>query len=294
MVAVQNTPVRPRPEDFPDYRAYLRAMTSYLKETRPQFSYRYFSRVAGFSSPNFLKLVAEGQRNLTPASIPKFAKGLGLDDRERESFETLVLLTHAPNDLERNRYYQRLRRHERGKSDTRRVESAQFDVYSSWFVLPIRELLLHPDFQEDPRWIAHQLRPRIKPQEVRLALDLLEKVGLVERDETGRLRPADTNISTGPRVRSLAVRNFHRAMMELAADALETVAIDARDITGLTISVTPAQYQDVRARIERFRREILDLTGTPQPGADIYQLSFQLFPLTRKTAAEPPKDKDPP
>ncbi len=286
MVAGQNTHVRPRPEDFPDYRAYLRAMTSYLKETRPQFSYRYFSRVAGFSSPNFLKLVAEGQRNLTPASIPKFAKGLGLDDRERESFETLVLLTHAPNDQERNRYYQRLRRHERGKSDTRRVESAQFDVYSQWFVLPIRELLLHPDFQEDPRWIAGQLRPRIKPQEVKLALELLERVGLAARDEDGRLRPADTNISTGPRVRSLAVRNFHRAMMDLAADALETVPIDARDITGLTISVTPAQYQDVRARIERFRREILDLAGAPQPGADIYQLSFQLFPLTRKSPLE--------
>lgn len=290
MVAVQNTLMRPRPDDFPDYRAYLRAMTSYLKETRPQFSYRYFSRVAGFSSPNFLKLVAEGQRNLTPASIPKFAKGLGLDDREREAFETLVLLTHAPNDLERNRYYQRLRRGERGKSDMRRVESAQFDVYSSWFVLPIRELLLHPDFQEDPRWIASRLRPRIKPQEAKLALELLENVGLVARGADGKLHPTDTNISTGPRVRSLAVRNFHRAMMQLAADALENVPIDARDITGLTLSLTPAQYQDLRARIERFRREILDVAGTPQPGADIHQLSFQLFPLTRRAPDEGRKD----
>ena len=51
-------------------------MISYLKATKPQFSYRYFSRVAGFSSPNFLKLVAEGQRNLSPKSIAKFAKKL--------------------------------------------------------------------------------------------------------------------------------------------------------------------------------------------------------------------------
>ena len=284
MVAVQNTLVlaRPRPDDYSDYRAYLRAMTTYLKDTRPHFSYRYFSRIAGFSSPNFLKLVAEGQRNLTPASIPKFAKGLGLDERERESFETLVLLTHAPNDFERNRYYQRLRKNHRGDSEARRMEAAQFDVYSSWWVLPVRELLLHPDFQPDPRWIASRLRPRIKPQEAKLALELLERIGLIARDEEGRLRPSDTNISTGPRVRSLAVRNFHRAMMTLAAEALETVPIDARDITGLTLSLTPAQYQDVRARVEKFRREILDLVGTPQDGADIYQLSFQLFPLTRR------------
>lgn len=286
MVAVENTRVRPRPEDHSDYRSYLREMVGYLKATRPQFSYRYFSRVAGFSSPNFLKLVAEGQRNLTPASIAKFAKGLGLDDRERDAFENLVLLTYAKSDEERNRYYQRLRQGDRAPNRTQRLEAAQFDVYSHWWVLPTRELLLHPDFQEDPRWIARQLRPRVRPQDAKLALELLERVGLVTRDEAGRLRPSETNISTGPRVRSLAVRNFHRTMMTLAGEALETVPIDARDVTGLTISLTPAKYREVRTRLERFRREILELLGAPEEGAEVYQLSLQLFPLTKKDGPE--------
>ncbi|MFO0728023.1 MAG: TIGR02147 family protein [Myxococcota bacterium] len=274
--------MRPRPQDYPDYRGYLRDMFGYLKATRPQFSYRFFSRLAGFTSPNFLKLVAEGQRNLTPASIPKFAKGLGLDETERDAFETLVLLTHAPNDTERNRYYAKLRKTDRGENEARRVEAAQFDVYSSWYALPIRELLLHPDFVEDPKWIASQLRPKIKPQEAAKALEILERVGLIARDPTGKLRPADTNISTGPRTRSLAVRNFHRAMMSLAADALETVPIDERDVTGLTVSLTPAQYGEVRARIERFRKELLDLIGPPIAESEIHQIGFLLFPLSRK------------
>ena len=84
MVLAENTLMRPRPQDFVDYRAYLREMFDYLKVTRPQFSYRYFSRIAGFTSPNFLKLVADGERNLTPPSIPKFAKGLWLDEHERD------------------------------------------------------------------------------------------------------------------------------------------------------------------------------------------------------------------
>jgi len=261
-------------------------MVTYLKASRPQFSYRYFSRIAGFTSPNFLKLVAEGQRNLTPVSIPKFARGLGLDDRERDAFENLVLLTHAPSDVERNRYYQRLRKADRGQGKTQRVEAAQFDVYSHWWVLPTRELLLHPEFVEDPRWIARQLRPKVRPQDAKYALELLESVGLIARDESGKLRPSDTNISTGPRVRSLAVRNFHRTMMQLATESLETVPIDARDVSGLTVSLTAVQYQDVRARIERFRREILDSIGAPQPDAEVYQVSFQLFPLTKKDDTE--------
>ncbi|MCC7385703.1 MAG: TIGR02147 family protein [Deltaproteobacteria bacterium] len=284
MFAPENTPARPRPEDFPDYRAYLRTMIAYLKETRPQFSYRYFSRIAGFSSPNFLKLVADGARNLTPSSIPKFARGLGLDERERDAFETLVLLTQAETDAERNRYYARLRRAGIHASEARRLEAAQYDAYSSWYVLPIRELLLRPDFVEDPAWIARQLRPRIKPPEAKLALELLERLGLVERDPSGRLKPSDTTISTGPRVRSLAVRNYHRAMLTLAAEALDRVPIDERDASSLTVSLRRAQYEDVRTRIERFRRELLDLIDQSPPSSEseVYQLCFQLFPLTRK------------
>src|SRR5262245_38693845 len=221
----ENTLTRPVPESFNDFRAYLRAMIEYLKATRPQFSYRYFSRLAGFSSPNFLKLVSEGKRNLSPQSIAKFARGLGLDQREQETFETLVLLGQAETDAERNRYYARLRRRAGGGSAAARLEDAQFKVYSLWYALPIREMLLLPDFREDPVWIGRRLRPQVRPSEVKTALLLLEQVGLVVRDENGRLRSQNTKISTGPRVRSLAVRNYHRAMLEVAAGTLDGVAI---------------------------------------------------------------------
>lgn len=262
-------------------------MIEYLKATRPQFSYRYFSRVAGFSSPNFLKLVAEGKRNLSPQSIAKFARGLGLDQREQETFETLVLLGQAETDAERNMYYARLRRRSSGSSAATRLEDAQYKVYSLWYALAIREMIPLPDFREDPVWIGRRLRPQVKPSDVRTALQLLEHVGLVVRDDIGRLRPQNTKISTGPRVRSLAVRNYHRAMLEVAAGTLDGIALEDRDITSLTISLTRSQYEEVRARIERFRRELLDLVDDPRPSdrgeqREVYQVGFQLFPLTRR------------
>jgi uncharacterized protein (TIGR02147 family) len=277
---------RPIPDAFHDYRVYLRAMIDYLKATRAQFSYRYFSRIAGFSSPNFLKLVAEGKRNISPQSIAKFARGLGLDQREQETFETLVLLGQAQTDAERNRYYARLRRRA-STSAAARMEDAQYKVYSLWYALPIREMLLLPDFQEDPNWIARRLRPQVRPTDVRTALQLLEQVGLIVRDETGRLKQHSTKLSTGPRVRSLAVRNYHRAMLETAANTLDGVAQEDRDITSLTVTLTRAQYEEARARIERFRAELLDIvedSRKPEDEGDreVYQVGFQLFPITRK------------
>lgn len=281
----ENTLVRPAPEDFDDYRAYLRAMIAYLKATKRQFSYRYFSRVAGFRSPNFLQLVADGKRNLSTQSIAKFGKGLGLDEREQETFETLVLLGQAETDAERNRYVLRLQRR-RKSAGTGRIEEAQYNVYSEWFVLAIREMLLLPDFVEDPAWIGRRLRPRVAAADVKRGLEMLQQVGLVVRDESGRLRSAATKLSTGPKVRSLAVRNFHRAMLDAASGTLDTVAQDRRDITSLTFVLTPPRYALVRARIEQFRRDLLDLVDDAalEPddvGAEVYHLGFQLFPLTK-------------
>lgn len=284
----ENTIQRPAPESFDDFRAYLRSMISYLKQTNPQFSYRYFSKQAGFSSPNFLKLVAEGKRNLSRRSIPKFSRGLGLDGREAESFETLVLLGQAQTDAERNRHYQELRRRANHEEATTRLEEAQYKVYSMWFALPIREMLLHPDFKEDPVWIGRRLRPPVRASEVEQALRLLEEVGLIVRSEEGRLVPASTRISTGPQVRSLAVRNFHRAMLDLAGRSLERADAGEREITALTVSLSEAQYQEVKRRIDAFRRELFDrideinaIERTHPQARQVYQIGFQLFPLTR-------------
>lgn len=283
-------PRRPRPEEFTDHRSYLQAMIAYLKATRPQFSYRYFSREAGFASPNFLKLVAEGKRGLSVASIGRFARGLGLDEAEREAFETLVLLDQAGSDEERTRYWERLRSAAQS-AGAGRIEAAQYDAYVDWWTLPLWELMHAPDFREEPAWIGQQLHPRVSRSDVRKALRTLETLGLAERGEDGVLRPRERSLSTGPRVRSLAIRNHHRAMLQLAEQSLDTVPVDERDITGLTVSLTAERYDDVRRRIEALRRELLALADADPPSttAEVYQISFLVFPLTRKASAKSEK-----
>jgi uncharacterized protein (TIGR02147 family) len=47
-----------------DYRAFLRDFYEAKKAKSRTFSYRAFSKRAGVASPNYLKLVIEGQRSL--------------------------------------------------------------------------------------------------------------------------------------------------------------------------------------------------------------------------------------
>ena len=69
----QSVSTRPSPRDYDDYRAYLSELIDFLRTSKRGFSFRRFSKRAGYQSPNFLKLVIDGQRNLSDDSIAKFA-----------------------------------------------------------------------------------------------------------------------------------------------------------------------------------------------------------------------------
>lgn len=283
---------RPKPWDYQDYRRYLRDMIVYLKAHQRGFSYRNFARKAGLSSQSFLKLVADGKRNLSLKSIAGFGRALGHNRREQEVFENLVMLGQATNDTDRNLYYRRLRKFA-GLSDAQQMTQAQYEVYSRWYVIPIRELMLRDDFSEDGEWIAQQLDPPIRPSEATKALELLEDVGLIERDSKGRLRPVTVKLTSTPGpVGPLAARNYHRSMLELAAQSLDRVAVDERNISSLTVNLTAEQYDQVVQRVEEFRRELLDaiedgeLRSDPSAAKAVYLFSLSLFPLSRRKESE--------
>jgi len=277
-------PARPPIQEYRDYRAYLRAQIRYLKATRPTFSYRNFSRRAGFSSPNFLKQVAEGQRNLSEASIPKFARGLGLDDHEHEVFEALVGLDQAKSDEARRRHYRRLRRLT-AREEVGRLEADQYDAYSRWHTLVVRELVGLGDGATDVASLARRVFPRVRPPQVRRALALLERLRLLVRDDDGHLRLSLPKLRTQPMVQSLAVRNFHRAMLDLAARALDSLPTAERNVTSLTIPLDAAKYQRACELIAELRAELLDLSeeGSKAEGHEVFQAVFSLFPVTRRS-----------
>jgi len=279
----QNTLERPDIRQYTDYRAFLRDLIPFLKATDAEFSYRTFSRRAGFSSPNYLKLVAEGQRNLAPASIEKFSRGLGLDRRERRVFRLLVLLDGAQNDRERNDHYLGLL--ELVTDDpSARLRSQQFDVYRDWYPLVIREMVALPDFRPDPQWIAQRLRPRITTAQARRALTQLYELGFLTEDEDGNVAAADRRISTGPEVHSLAVRNYHRAHLGLATDALDGVELDARNVTAVTVKLSGSAYDEAVRAIAELRRRLLELAEEPQvddDSAEIHHVITALFPVTQ-------------
>jgi uncharacterized protein (TIGR02147 family) len=266
--------------DFLDYRAYLRAHYEAAKRTQRSFSFRSFSKLAGLRSPNFLKLVIEGERNLGADSVPRFCTALGLEAPEADFFSDLVAFNQATSLADKNRAFERISASRRFRA-ARRIDGDLFAYLSHWYNPAIRELAGRADFSEDPRWIASQVRPRISPTEAAEAMRLLLSMGLLVRDaNSGRILRGEPTLTTEHEVRSLGAAAFHRQMIERAGESLETVPAALRDLAALTVCISPETAARVKERIHQFREALTELCDSDTAGAVVYQMNIQWFPLS--------------
>ena len=123
-----------------DYRSCLSDIYLWHKENTRGFSYRKMSSMLGFSSPNFLKLVIDGKRNISKESLKKITEGIGLNKVESEYFSYLVFFTQANDTVEKN-YYFALITSLRSKSFIKGITPEQYEYLSNWYHPVVRELV---------------------------------------------------------------------------------------------------------------------------------------------------------
>jgi uncharacterized protein (TIGR02147 family) len=264
-----------------DYRAFLQDFYARKKANDRGFSHRAFSKRAGLRSTNYLHLVMQGKRNLSPEMAVCFARGCGLEGVEAAYFCELVLFTQAGTADERNHAYDRLIRHRQFRS-VHQLDVAQAAYHSTWYMPAIRELAAREDFRDDPVWIARTLEPAISSSEARSALATLLELGLLVRGEGGQIGQSEELVTTGPGPLGHHVVNYHRAMLARASDAIDRIPREEREISSVTLCVSQATLLALKTRIREFRRELLQLAELEGEPERVVQINFQLFPLSKK------------
>lgn len=270
---------KPNIYQYLDYRVFLRDLYTYKKGTTPVFSYRFFSRMAGFRSSNFLKLVAEGERNLSYEAIQKFAKGLKLAKAEAQFFEVLVLFNQAKSIEEKNRHYEKITQF-KNYNTAKPLEISQYAYFSNWYFIALRELVTLKNFREDPKWINHKLKTRFHPEEIKKAIQILLDLKLLYRDEKKRLCQTIEQITITQEMGMLAISNFYREMLQKANAAIEEANPEYRDISALTIAISKEEMMRIRERLTQFRREVHAIASGSKNREAVYQLNLQFFNLS--------------
>lgn len=268
---------------YSDFRLFLKDHYAFHKQHTRGYSFRAFSKAAGFSSPNFIKLVMMGEKNLTEESAAQLGRGMALDANAADYFQDLVRFGQA-KDVEAKRLA--LERIEQARRRQSIGELGENDAayLREWYLPVLRELTALPDFQEDAAWIAKRLSFPVPPKEIRSGLEYLEARGFLQRDGDDRLLRKERVLASGdlsgkPALEAMA-RHYHVQMAELAKQAVFQWPKEKRSVSNTTLSLSRVGYELALKRMEALRTELLDLAARETGVAELHQLNMILFPLT--------------
>ena len=279
--------------NYQDYRKFLADYYEEKKASSSSFSYQNFSRKAGFTSKSFVFNVINGRKNLSRASVAKMCGALALSKTEAAYFENLVYFNQAHNFTERKFYYEKLNAIPPATSmasDARKLRKDQYEFYSNWYHVVMRSLIdLFP--QADYKQLAKMVYPAIRPKQAQKSIELLSRLGLIEKQKTGAHKVSSKILSTGHEVESLAVTHFHLACMDLAAKALRELPRHRRNVSGLTLGISGKAYGKICEVIHSSQKEILDIAEKDAEADRVYQLNFHLFPVSKPNGSRPEANK---
>jgi uncharacterized protein (TIGR02147 family) len=266
--------------EYTDYRAFLKDIFSERKKSASPFSHRYLALKLGLATPNLIMLIMQGKRNLTDSICFKLIKFLKLGRRESRYFEAMVGFAQSKSHEEKDRHFSTMLEL-RSKTAASLLEKKQYDYYSNWYNLVIRELVTIPGWNGDYRQLAKMVSPPILPKQAERSVALLIDLGLIKKKDGGYIQ-LDPVITTGPEANSIAVANYHRKMAELAAQSYDRHQKQSRTITACTLALTEEDFIRLKKEIADFRAKAMDFAQDVRKGAQIYQINFQAFPVSRK------------
>ena len=266
---------------YKNYRTFLRDWYSSVKEAHHAFSYRAFSKRAGFHSSNFFMLVMQGKRNLTEDSLRKMIAGLQLNKQEQEFFRNLVFFNQAKTHEDEDFYYKKMLQSKKYKL-LKPIEKKKYEYYSEWYHPIVRELIASKEFDGTEEWIASRLYPPITPVQAKKSIDLLEGLGFIEKNQNGKWKQANTLISTGPEVISVVIHNYHKTLLDLSKLVIDHLKMKDRDVSSLTLGVKKERLPEIKTKIIDFRQEIMKMVSQDTEPEEVVQLNIQFFPVTKK------------
>lgn len=313
--ASTSTPVKPEKRAFApvlgqytDFRQYLQDVYEFRRKTESTglraYSYSAFSAAADIKSPNYLKLIIEGRRNLSDDMIARFARALRLQKAEAEEFRALVHYGQATEPIQRNRHLKEL-----GDIRARRafasgeLSQQAWEKVPSWMGWVLYAMTDQMGVSFDPDELYRLMRAKTSPEDLRSELKRLLSNGDLKEQPvaegsldtlalgdglTGGLKEIVKGRDLIESPQELPVEMIRKLQAELIYLGIESLFRDSpkeREFGAMTIAMTQQEFEQVRFELRQMRKRIqkdLMVKRQSSKGERVYQMNIQLFPVTDK------------
>lgn len=285
-------PVAPALSAYTDFRRYLKDFYDYKracdKDALRPYSYGHFSAAADIKSPNYLKMIMEGKRNLSKAMVAKFAKALQLNKADIEEFEALVFYGQAVDPLERNGFLKGLSEiRVKRKIQNGEIDGTAWDQAPSWVAFALKALAEQRGVEFSPQNLRQLLGGRATIDEIQRTLEKMIAKGDLVRDEaTGQvsrgLKPAQATEELPP----AAVRKLQAELIYLGMESLFEGDPKEREFGSVTLALTEEEFKQLKFELRHLRKRFYKdslINRERTPGDRVYQFNLQLFPISENS-----------
>ncbi|ASD62267.1 DUF4423 domain-containing protein [Bdellovibrio bacteriovorus] len=294
--------VPPVLSDYMNYRQFLADFYLFKRKASKgslrAYTYAVFSAAANIKSPNYLKMIIEGKRNLSDDMIGKFGKALGFMKDQTEEFRLLVQFTQAMDPAERNMYLKKLSEHRvAGKLKSGEIDRKTWEKVPNWVAWIIYAMIDQDGVSFDTATLKNLLRGKASEDEIDNALSTLISSGDLRRDEvTGELKKARSLTESPEEIPVALVRKLQSQLMYLGLESLYQDQPTEREFGTLTLSLTKSEFEEIKFKLRQMRKALHkdnSIARMKDKGERVYQLNIQLFPVTNavETAVKAPAMK---
>ncbi len=278
--ATRKTLIAPNVWEYLDYRKYLRDFYESKKADGTHFSYRLFSQKTGVQSPNYMKLIIDGDRNLTQSHARRIGKFCHLTQEQITYFLALVRWNQCSDEDEREIFWLDVLRARRSHPETR-LPTSYLSILTQWQAIALMEMIRLKDFKADSQWIQSRFRTAISDGEIQQFLQELKQLELIAVTKDG-YRVTERNLKTEDDVPSKCIQSYHRSVIQEGLRALADTAISDREFISNTFSIRKTDLPRLKTELRRFRDLILEMTSQAKDPDEVYQLNLQLFPISKQ------------
>ncbi len=244
-----------------EFRHFLLSQYETACRKNSSFSLRAYALKLGIDSSTLSRLM-KGDRKFTLEMFQTLSKKMGMPSFEKQNF-----LQEKTASASSHTSYQK-------------ISLDIFSAISDWYHFALIELVRTKNFRADAKWIAQRLG--IPVNVAHSAIERLERLGWIVKSSKGKwIERAGNTTHADPEDRAEGHRKLQKQLSEKSLEALDKFSLDERDQSSMIVAVNPKRLEEVRKRVDTFRRELTDYLEKDKDRDSVYTLLISFFPLTK-------------
>lgn len=263
---------------YTDFRLYLSEQYDAFKKSKSDFNYRSIAKSAGFKSAGFFTQVLQGKTKLSDKMVPKIAEIFELNGRERSYFKLLVNYTQAETHEGKKKYFEQMMPYT--EASLAKIKPDQYEILEKWYYAAVRAVLSYIDFDGDYKKLGEMIQPSITAKKAEKAIEVLDRLGVIAKDENDFYRLVQKHITTGHCESAVPINSFVVNTLDIAKDSLYRFEKKYRSLSAVSASVSSDGFDQIMAEADRFRKRIIEISKNDRKMDRVCQVNLQIFPLT--------------